>query len=72
MRLEEEANRWASEFLIPLEYEEKRRSLRPAEIASFAQELGIHRDRRETTPARGLIQFSESKKWKRRLQFVQG
>lgn len=72
MRLEEEANRWATHFLIPNEYEGRLRSLRPAEISSFAEELGI-------TPAivvgrlqhEGLIHFSESKKWKRQLHFVQ-
>lgn len=72
MRLEDEANRWAANFLIPLEYEERLRSLRPSEIATFAEELGI-------TPAivvgrlqhEGLIHFSESKKWKRQLHFVE-
>ena len=72
MRLEDEANRWAANFLIPPEYEERLRSLRPSEIPAFAEELGI-------TPAivvgrlqhEGLIHFSVSKKWKRQLHFVE-
>jgi hypothetical protein len=56
----------------PGAYEGRLRSLRPAETASFADALGI-------TPAivvgrlqhEGLIQLSESKKWKRQLHFVQ-
>jgi HTH-type transcriptional regulator / antitoxin HigA len=72
LRLEEEANRWAARFLIPPEYEPQLRSLRPSEISAFAGELGI-------TPAivvgrlqhEGLVPYSESKKWKRRLQFVE-
>lgn len=70
-RLEDEANRWAARFLIPVEYEARLRSLRPSEITGFADEVGI-------TPAivvgrlqhEGLIHFSESKKWKRQLHFV--
>lgn len=72
MRLEDEANRWAARFLIPAEYETELRSLRASEIPAFAHELGI-------TPAivvgrlqhEGLIHFSESKKWKRQLHFVE-
>jgi HTH-type transcriptional regulator/antitoxin HigA len=71
-RLEDEANRFAARFLIPAEYEARLRSLRPSEISAFADELGI-------TPAivvgrlqhEGLIHFSESKKWKRQLHFVE-
>ena len=71
-RLEDEANRFAARFLIPAEYEARIRSLRPSEIAAFAKELGI-------TPAivvgrlqhEGLIHFSESKKWKRQLHFIE-
>ena len=72
MRLEGEANRWAANFLIPAEYEPQLRSLRPSEIPPFAEQLGI-------APAivvgrlqhEGLIHFSESKKWKRQLHFVE-
>lgn len=72
MRLEEEANRWAANFLIPAEYEPRLFSLHPSDIHDFANELGI-------TPAivvgrlqhEGLIHFSESKKWKRQLHFVE-
>jgi HTH-type transcriptional regulator/antitoxin HigA len=72
MRLEEEANRWAASFLIPTEHDDRLRRLSPSEIPAFADELGI-------TPAivvgrlqhEGLIHFSESKKWKRRLHFVE-
>lgn len=71
-RLEDEANRFAARFLIPAEYEARLSSLRPSEIDAFADELGI-------TPAivvgrlqhEGLIHFSESKKWKRQLHFVE-
>jgi HTH-type transcriptional regulator/antitoxin HigA len=71
-RLEDEANRWAANFLIPVEYDGRLRSLKAAEIAAFAEELGI-------APAivvgrlqhEGLIHFSESKKWKRQLHFVE-
>ena len=71
-RLEDEANRFAARFLIPVEYEERLRSLRAADIPDFADELGI-------TPAivvgrlqhEGLIHYSESKKWKRQLHFVE-
>ncbi len=71
-RFEEEANRFAARFLIPKLYEERLRQLRPSEISAFADELGIapaivvgrlqHED---------LIPFSESKKWKRQLHFVE-
>lgn len=71
-RLEDEANRFAARFLIPKEFEQRLRQLRPSDIATFADELGI-------TPAivvgrlqhEGLIHFSESKKWKRQLHFVE-
>ena len=71
-RLEEEANRFATHFLIPKEYEDRLRQLQPSEIPSLADELGI-------APAivvgrlqhEGLIHFSESKKWKRQLHFVE-
>lgn len=71
-RLEEEANRFAARFLIPKLYEQRLRQLRPSEISVFADELGI-------TPAivvgrlqhEDLIPFSESKKWKRQLHFVE-
>jgi len=70
-RLETEANRFAAHFLIPEEHEPRLRQLTPAEIPNFANELGI-------APAivvgrlqhEGLVHFSESKRWKRRLQFV--
>lgn len=70
-RLEEEANRFAARFLIPEQYEPRLQHLRPSEIPAFATELGI-------TPAivvgrlqhEGLIHFSESKRWKRQLHFV--
>lgn len=72
LRLEDEANRWAANFLIPAEYETRLRALHPSEIPAFAEEVGI-------TPAivvgrlqhEGLIHFSESKKWKRQLHFVE-
>jgi HTH-type transcriptional regulator/antitoxin HigA len=72
VRLEDEANRWAAHFLIPPEYDDRLRSLRRSEIPEFADELGIApaivvgRLQRE-----GLIHFSESKKWKRQLHFVE-
>jgi HTH-type transcriptional regulator/antitoxin HigA len=70
-RLEAEANRFAAHFLVPEEHEPRLRQLTPTEIPDFANELGI-------APAivvgrlqhEGLVHFSESKKWKRRLQFV--
>jgi len=70
-RLEEEANRFAARFLIPDEHAQRLRKLTPGEIPDFANELGI-------APAilvgrlqhEGLLHFAESKKWKRRLQFV--
>lgn len=70
-RLEEEADRFAAQFLIPELYEQRLRQLRPSEITAFADELGI-------TPAivvgrlqhDDLIHYSESKKWKRQLHFV--
>jgi len=71
-RLEDEANHFAAQFLIPKEYDERLLKLRPSEIRAFADELGV-------TPAivvgrlqhDGLIHFSESKKWKRQLHFIE-
>jgi HTH-type transcriptional regulator/antitoxin HigA len=71
-RLEREADRFAARILIPERYEARLRQLRAAEIQAFADEL-------EITPAivvgrlqhEGLMHFSESVKYKRRLRFVE-
>lgn len=73
-RLEEEANRFAAQVLIPQEYESRLLDLDATDTAgilSFAHEVGV-------TPAivvgrlqhEGLISYSVSREWKRQLHFV--
>jgi HTH-type transcriptional regulator / antitoxin HigA len=68
---EEEANQFASTFLIPKKYEDRLRNLTLAEIPQFAQELGIApgiivgRLQKEK-----LLDWNEGNGLKRRFKFV--